>query len=108
MKMINYEEEHRKLWNWLADHPDKDKDDYFEDWPEERIPIQECFACEATRKGSLAADCGRCPLGGPDIVGCYDWNGLYQTWSRYWQHPKERAELARQIAELPWEDDNND
>ena len=22
--------EHRKMWNWLAEHPEKDKDDYLE------------------------------------------------------------------------------
>lgn len=26
-----YKEEHYKLWMWLAEHPDKEKEDYFED-----------------------------------------------------------------------------
>lgn len=25
--MINYEKEHRRLWNWLADHPEAEKED---------------------------------------------------------------------------------
>lgn len=30
--MINYEKEHRRLWNWLADHPEACKAEYFKHW----------------------------------------------------------------------------
>lgn len=108
MKMINYEEEHRKLWNWLADHPEMDKENYFEGWPEERIPVGRCFACEEAREdfvdsASVLDPCTLCPLGGPSVVGCFNPSGLYQLW-RSACSPKKQTRYARKIAELPWKE----
>ena len=80
MEQINYEEEHRKLWNWLADHPEAEKHDYFKNW--DRTPYNECFACEAAlqeanRMGAYHI-CRFCPLGGDCVVGCSA--GLYTEW----------------------------
>lgn len=99
-KMINYEKEHRKMWNWLADHPDKEKKDYFENWDATSIPMSRCFACEASyqRVGRM---CKSCPLGGQRVVGCTD--GLYAVW-RCERDPEKRRQLARKIAELPWKE----
>ena len=36
--------EHRKMWNWLAEHPDMDKDDYLELNDFEYVE-NECFIC---------------------------------------------------------------
>ena len=36
--------EHRKMWNWLAEHPDMDKDDYLELNDFEYV-YNECFSC---------------------------------------------------------------
>lgn len=103
--MINYEEEHRKLWNWLADHPEKEKRDYFEDWGAASIPRSGCFACEvASRKArrmNIFGGCRFCPLGGPSVVGCD--SGLYAVW-RCAPDPEERQQLARKIADLPWKE----
>lgn len=82
--MINYKE-HRRLWNWLADHPEMDKEDYFKGWPEECIPDNRCFACEEaqerwrdseTMKYSWDPDaefdfCEFCPIGGLAVMGCF-------------------------------------
>lgn len=99
--MINYEAEHRKLWNWLADHPEAEKQDYFENW--DRTPYNECFACEAALQEAARVNtayfCRLCPLGGESVVGCS--GGLFARW---WEalSPKTRRKLALQIANLPW------
>lgn len=109
MAQINYEEEHRKLWNWLADHPKAEKQDYFENWDIDSIPRPYCFACEAAYREADRANsytsCRFCPLGGSHIVGCDD--GLYAEW---WASmiPKRRQQLARKIANLPWKEKEND
>lgn len=109
MEQINYEEEHRKLWNWLADHPKAEKSDYFEDWDIDSIPRSCCFACEvayrAADRANTYASCRFCPLGGQCIVGCDD--GLYAEWCEA-VSPKRRQQLALQIAKLPWKEKEND
>lgn len=93
--MVNYEEEHGKLWNWLADHPEATKRDYFKDWDRGRVPQNQCFACEA------AYSCQFCPLGGDPIMGCC--GGLYVEWATALT-PETRRKLARKIANLPWKE----
>ena len=53
---------HRELWQWLADNPDKWK----EDWPSFQLgaAMNDCFACEAAgehKKHKGSADCRKCP-----------------------------------------------
>ena len=109
MKQINYEAEHRKLWNWLADHPEAEKEDYFENWDAASVPKSRCFACEVAcrkaRRINTFGSCGSCPLGGPRVVGCD--SGLYAVW-RCAPDPEERQQLARKIAALPWKEKEND
>lgn len=106
LKPINYEAEHRKLWNWLAVHPGANKHDYFLGTPYFDRPASCCFACEAVN-----TRCSRCPLGGAKILGCFSHQGLYADWRRETlesivsgdpQHRRKCAALARQIAQLPW------
>lgn len=105
--MVNYENEHRKLWNWLADHPEAKKADYFKNW--NYIPHNECFACEAAlqaaRRVSSYHTCRFCPLGGESVVGCD--GGLYSNW---WaaDSRERRQQLALQIANLPWKEINHE
>lgn len=103
MRVVNYKEEHRKLWSWLADHPEMDKEDYFKGWPEEHIPLFECFACEAAdERLVLGTDfCELCPLDA-GVIGCFR-AGLYIRWAHA-RSLKEKSEYAREIAELPWEE----
>lgn len=120
--MINYEKEHRRLWNWLADHPEMDKEDYFKGWPEECIPDNGCFACEEAQErwwdskamkyswdpDAELAFCEFCPIGDLAVMGCYfPWSGLFGSWKSA-DLPEEKAKIARKIAELPWKeaDDN--
>lgn len=105
MKIINYEEEHRTLWNWLADHPEAEKGDYFKNWDFDSIPRNECFACEVACREANRTDtyrtCMCCPLGGGQVVGCN--SGLYIDW-RYEEQSEKRRKLARKIANLPWKE----
>lgn len=109
--MINYEKEHRKLWNWLADHSEARKADYFKNWGNDSIPRSHCFACEAALQEANRANadyfCRFCPLGGKSIVCCD--GGLYDQWWSASSYMRRR-QLARKIANLPWkekkEDDN--
>ena len=105
MKQLNYEKEHRKLWNWLAAHPGARKADYFKNWGNGSIPRSHCFACEVAGREADRADayriCEYCPLGGESVVGCDD--GLFAQW---WEASSymRRRKLALQIANLPWKE----
>ena len=106
--MPDYEKEHRKLWNWLADHPKASKSDYFKSWKAGDRPKTDCFACEVARQkakqaGTIAA-CSFCPLGGVSILGCL--RGLYYDWATT-VSPERRRELALKIANLPWKEDDD-
>lgn len=112
MKQINYEEEHRKLWNWLADHPGAEKADYFADWDDQDVPQDRCFACEVAIQRAIRVKvdkyctyCMFCPLGGGRIVGCV--GGVYAEW-RLEEQPNKRRQLALQIANLSWKEKEND
>jgi hypothetical protein len=105
MTQINYEEEHRKLWTWLADHPYAVKAQYFIGWDEPSIPAQECFACAYTQTLALVPGpgwhCQYCPLD-RSVIGCHTEEGLYIQWRRT-KSPEIRRELALKIANLPWD-----
>lgn len=71
---------HKKLWLWLADHPDKDRDE----WPEwdinggnYPIPVNECFACEYDNE--FDGDCEHCPL---TFESCLEIGSLCDNWFR--------------------------
>lgn len=107
MTQINYEKEHRKLWYWLADHPGARKADYFKNWDRNRIPRNQCFACEAALQEANRTDvehCQFCPLE-EHIIGCD--GGLYAEWM-WTEQPEKRRKLALQIANLPWKEKEND
>ena len=102
--------EHRKMWRWLAEHPDKNKSDYFELMGIDDSDLyNRCFLCtyaEAEMERQQVDDyvgCNYCPLDWGD-KGC---NGtdysLYDAWVFYGDTSDDDrcAEAARQIAELP-------
>ena len=99
-------ENHRKLWNWIADEiemtqQDKEKGDYFEDWSWADIPANECFCCEYVRITDPRYDCRCCPISwGEDEPRCSGRNVLYSLWHCTSDLDK-RVKYARQIAELP-------
>lgn len=90
------EENFRDMWNWLADHSDKGKKDWFNEfWDEEwEMPKGLCFACDV-----CGQDCNICPLG-ENNIGCLD--GLFYKWAS--SKGYERANYAHQIANLEWKE----
>ena len=93
------EENHRILWNLLADHPDWEKSDALEEMEMDGTDnIQDdCFACDAVKNDGL---CGNCPICSYSGEGCL--GGLFEKWRHSTGY--ERATYAKEIAELEWED----
>lgn len=61
--------EHRKMWNWLAEHPDKDKSDYWE-LNSLECPTGGCFLCHYSHQNDGEC-CGEdCILDWGDTGGC--------------------------------------
>ena len=79
---------HVELWDWLANHPDKNK----RLWPgwerhgdgygvyDNTEVAAHCFLCEAMQ--SSATPCAECPLAANAIEACYEGTGLYRQWRR--------------------------
>lgn len=109
-KSIEY---HRELWNWLAENPKNDKEDWpgwkrvFKKYPElmksRHIVSFCCFACYATKQ-ITPGDCADCVLEWPG-KDCFDdkpddEKGLYLRWYNA-KTPKTSKKLAIQIRDLP-------
>jgi hypothetical protein len=90
---VPYKENHWALWNWLANNPDKDKDD----WPGWKtmeslgisIPFASCFLCEMFPLD----DCTDCPLA---FCVSPTRGGVLNRWLDT-EDAKERINLAIQI-----------
>jgi hypothetical protein len=91
---------HRNLWNWLADNPDKRKND----WPgwEKYIDPSDGLWCFACNPDGAANDCEHeCPLIWPGGCCVDDENfGLFNIWEGC-NDIDTRFKLARLIANLP-------
>ena len=105
---------HRKMWNWLAENPDKNK----KDWPgwkrhnDDIFPKEEenyCFLC-----GYISADpdkdCYNCPIDWVVTDMCMD---MYLETPYYILHStattlKNKAKYAEIIANLPEKDDTEE
>ena len=82
--------EHRKMWHWLAEHPEKCKEDYFEVYHEKfDYMINDCFLCEYSRQNSgyyCGGDC-LCDWGeANDCMGSSQKLGLYELYCRLKNH----------------------
>lgn len=108
-------EEHRKMWNWIADQLEngrrRDVGYLKEEYVKENFPVTEisdnCFCCEYAKY-----DCSKCPV----LWGCEDEvsnllceHGGIDERGLWWKAQMcslrsdyvEAAEIARQIANLP-------
>lgn len=96
-----YEENHRILWNMLADNPNMSKEEAINKMNVngEKRPINDCFACEYTGRDSILCNCDKCPICDRSLSGdCL--NGLYDKWDDATGF--EKARLAHRIANLKW------
>jgi hypothetical protein len=95
---------HYKMWSWLADNPDKAKDDWFYAyWPSEYRHIRArslCFLCEVFWESS----CTGCPLYELSRPRKYcDQDGsLFAVWQNI--SSVQRKEYARKIADCVLEE----
>lgn len=89
---------HRRLWRWCKAHPELEKDNWPEwEWNEGRYlhTLNLCFLCVDC--------CEDCALEWPISDGCMTRGekfGLFTLWTNC-KNLRKRANLAKQIAELP-------
>lgn len=79
--------QHREMWQWLADHPDKKRSDYDGE-----------IGC------AFDGDCDCCPLEWPGGKCMYEYNGADAGLFAYWwlsDNHAERRVLALWIKNLP-------
>lgn len=108
---MTMEEAHRKMWNDLADGKVESKGEWLNlhNTNMEKIPIYYCFACEASLDNNRHRDCNRCPLiinGKRTVDGDPCLYGLFDEWCDATDF--EKFELAHEIANLPWDEVNNE
>ena len=106
---MTFHEAHQHLWNWLAINLGGSKIGYFHSHDVSILPSASCFACEASD-----GDCEFCPIVKWRKNGCTEFTdfngrkhiGLYKKWSElmYDNRFEEACEIARQIADLEWEE----
>lgn len=115
-------ENHRKMWNWIADELEKGNGDKYlhivdikvEYFVKHNIklknrPFANCFCCEYTGSNNGQFNCGDCPLKWPNGGTCFG-DGINGLYIRAWDacvndNYAEAAKLARQIANLPERED---
>lgn len=136
MTIKECQEEHKKLWNWIADETERRrgivyKDDYFkQQWSTlRRVPHLHCFACEHDK---IANDnewncCNSCPIDWGKIFNdeldtkymCQYHQSPYQKWREMRRKIglsavrspmliKELADLAREVATLPFKEEEDE
>ena len=97
---------HVQLWTWLADNPDRTKEDW-PGWDYYKRQDNDCFACTVSRALCHEAQSPReyfdvchryCPLKWPRNKPCYA--GVYGIWCDN-DNYKVRRKLAQYIANLP-------
>ena len=101
------------MWDWLAEHPEKEKEDFFLVHREKNY-LHGCALCEYTKiefiGGTFSVDCEKCPMWpaeeGHSIdsyehYGCENWkDSAYRKWRK--ADPDdfvERAKCAKEIAD---------
>ncbi|MCC7570652.1 hypothetical protein KO465_04850 [Candidatus Micrarchaeota archaeon] len=93
---VNFEEEHRKLWNWFAETPNMGKADYKDETGILKESLSCCFAC-------IACDsCKNCPVTWLKAKHCSVDGSPYKMWVHA-TTPEEKAMYAKVIANLPWD-----
>ena len=93
---------HKELWNWLADNPSCNK----EEWPgwkhnggQYPSDCSMCFACQYDERFH-DGPCAHCPLKW-NSFNCEEPDAIYKKWKNETIDLIYRSDLARQIANLP-------
>lgn len=82
-------EKTRTMYQWLSEHPDKSKADYFTENKIYDIPDSHCYLCEYTvaagDNDKILGCCGNCPFLGRWVNGekgstCGNENSPYYKW----------------------------
>jgi len=91
-------EMHQRLWYWLSIHPECDKEAFFTTMSITIVPESHCYACAVTDY------CSMCPIKWTNnSEGCNANASPYHKWV-HTENLKQKAEYAKQIAELPWKE----
>lgn len=105
MTLEECRENHKKLWNWIADETRKRgvkilKEDYFEEHPDLPIPKNNCYLCEYAKQfPHYHIICINCPIFNTKEE-CGNVDSSYRKWVRYANTPKKCADLAELIANI--------
>lgn len=118
--------EHRKMWNWLAEHPEKDKGDYLKS-NDFKYVDDECFLCHYNHQNDEECCGEECIIDWGDAGGCmgsmfnlglykvyYELTSLLRDINKNSERSKDIAKglrliisrTARAIAELPERKEN--
>lgn len=108
-------EEHRKMWNWIAEETEKrraviTKEDYLREfYPDEEIK-NVCFCCQYACQLADLVLCDYCPIDWANEEGCLWYGSAYEKWrrSKHMGNWRQAAAFAREIAELPERDVQED
>lgn len=101
-----YKYEHKKLWIWLSEHPDKSKRDYFQQEFSDITQMRNnnifwdchCFACVY-----CDSECSQCPIAWAGEWCMLGEFGDYKD-SKVYSDNKSISQNAKIIANLPWRD----
>ena len=97
-------ENHRKMWRWLAEHPDKRKFEYLEMHDPKADLHNDCYLCNYAKNKALYKDgncdwiCDYCPLCW-GYTFCASYGAPFSEWAET-ASLKYRAVIAKHIAEL--------
>lgn len=101
-------ENHRKMWNWVADETEKrqrivEKRDYFKENEITEDVFERCFCCEyggqRAKRYEGTAKCYYCPINWL-YDDCEDEKSYYMLWY-HCEDWRKTANYARKIANLP-------
>lgn len=102
-------ENHRKMWNWIADETERrkrivSKGEYFRENNMFCDITNKCYCCEygvqQTGVVNGTIKCSVCPINWEADI-CEEYGSPYNKWDNTYHDYKLSAKYARQIANLP-------
>ena len=90
---------HQHMWDWLSENPEASKSNYMLAHNVDPRPAENCFLCQYARENHPWSCKRDCLLVWPGI-NCQSEESPFSKWDDT-TNPSHRAELARQIRDLP-------